>query len=69
MVINGELSEGHGRALLGAPDELTMTHLADKAARGRLEVRQTGAARARRQAEGRRQEAGREGQERQRARS
>ncbi|MCB9586562.1 MAG: ParB/RepB/Spo0J family partition protein [Polyangiaceae bacterium] len=41
MVINGELSEGHGRALLGAPDELTMTHLADKAARGRLSVRQT----------------------------
>lgn len=41
MVINGELSEGHGRALLGAPDELSMTHLADKAQRGRLSVRQT----------------------------
>jgi ParB family chromosome partitioning protein len=39
MVIERELSEGHARALLGAPDDKTMSDLADKAARGRLPVR------------------------------
>jgi ParB family transcriptional regulator, chromosome partitioning protein len=39
MVIGGDLSEGHARALLGAPDEKAMEEIADKAARGRLPVR------------------------------
>jgi ParB family chromosome partitioning protein len=40
-VIQGELSEGHARALLGAPDEAALAQLADKVSRGRLSVRQT----------------------------
>jgi ParB family chromosome partitioning protein len=40
-VVNGELSEGHARALLGAPDDATLAALADKVVRGRLSVRQT----------------------------
>jgi ParB family chromosome partitioning protein len=40
-VMTGELSEGHARALLGAPDETELTALADKVIRGRLSVRQT----------------------------
>ena len=39
MVSDGTLSEGHGRALLGAPDEATLLRLANKTARGRLSVR------------------------------
>jgi ParB family transcriptional regulator, chromosome partitioning protein len=39
-VINGQLSEGHARALLGAPDELSMTQLAEKAVARKLNVRQ-----------------------------
>lgn len=39
MVVARELSEGHARALLGAPDDKTMEELADKTARGRLPVR------------------------------
>jgi len=39
MVITGDLSEGHARALLGAPDEGAMGDIADKAVRGRLPVR------------------------------
>jgi len=39
-VITGQLSEGHARALLGAPDEATMTQLADKAVARKLSVRQ-----------------------------
>src|SRR5262249_34750596 len=41
LVVVGELSEGHARALLGAPDEKTLGALADKVATGRLSVRQT----------------------------
>lgn len=41
LVIQGELSEGHARALLGAPDELTLATLTDKVVKGRLNVRQT----------------------------
>jgi ParB family chromosome partitioning protein len=41
LVITGDLSEGHARALLGAPDELTLATLADKVIAGRLSVRQT----------------------------
>jgi ParB family chromosome partitioning protein len=41
MVMVGELSEGHARALLGAPDEKTLATLAEKVATGRLSVRQT----------------------------
>lgn len=41
LVATGELSEGHGRALLGAPDEATLASLAEKVATGRLSVRQT----------------------------
>ena len=41
LVVGGELSEGHARALLGAPDEATLAALADKVVRGRLSVRQT----------------------------
>jgi ParB family chromosome partitioning protein len=40
-VVNGELSEGHARALLGAPDDKLLSDLADKVVRGRLSVRQT----------------------------
>ncbi len=40
-VIGGELSEGHARALLGAPEEATMVELAQKVVKGRLSVRQT----------------------------
>jgi ParB family chromosome partitioning protein len=39
MVRDGVLSEGHGRALLGAADTATMLVLARRAARGRLSVR------------------------------
>lgn len=40
-VVAGELSEGHARALLGAPDQKTLAQLADKVVRGHLNVRQT----------------------------
>ncbi len=40
-VVMGELSEGHARALLGAPDDKILSDLADKVVRGRLSVRQT----------------------------
>ncbi|MDC0746254.1 ParB/RepB/Spo0J family partition protein [Polyangium mundeleinium] len=39
MVIGGDLTEGHARALLGAPDDKAMEEIADKAVRGRLPVR------------------------------
>ncbi|GAI06487.1 unnamed protein product [marine sediment metagenome] len=38
-VISGELSEGHARALLGAPDASKIEELAEKCVRGRLSVR------------------------------
>jgi ParB family chromosome partitioning protein len=41
MVIEGTLSEGHGRALLGASDAKTIEALAEKAVRGGLSVRET----------------------------
>jgi ParB family chromosome partitioning protein len=41
MVIDGTLSEGHGRALLGASDAKTIEALADKASRAGLSVRET----------------------------
>jgi ParB family chromosome partitioning protein len=41
LVVTGELSEGHARALLGAPSEASLASLADKVATGRLSVRQT----------------------------
>ena len=40
-VVMGELSEGHGRALLGIEDPARMADLAEKVVRGRLSVRQT----------------------------
>jgi ParB family chromosome partitioning protein len=40
-VVLGELSEGHARALLGAPDDKILAELAEKTVRGRLSVRQT----------------------------
>ena len=39
MVIGRELSEGHARALLAAPDEASMTAIAEKTINGRLPVR------------------------------
>jgi ParB family chromosome partitioning protein len=39
MVIGGELSEGHARALLGAPTDRAMQDIAEKTIRGRLPVR------------------------------
>jgi len=39
LLSDGSLSEGHGRALLGAPDERTMIDLARKAVRSKLSVR------------------------------
>jgi ParB family chromosome partitioning protein len=41
LVISGALSEGHARALLGAPNEHVLIELADKVSHGRLSVRQT----------------------------
>jgi ParB family chromosome partitioning protein len=41
MVIAGQLSEGHARALLGAPDDASMTQLAEKTVARKLSVRQT----------------------------
>jgi ParB family chromosome partitioning protein len=40
MVIEGILSEGHGRALLGAPDAKTIEALAERASRTGLSVRE-----------------------------
>lgn len=40
-VVLGELSEGHARALLGAPDDKILAELAERTVRGRLSVRQT----------------------------
>jgi ParB family chromosome partitioning protein len=40
-VVSGELSEGHGRALLGAPSDEALLELADKVVKGHLSVRQT----------------------------
>lgn len=39
MVVEGKLSEGHARALLGAAEGPIIEELADKAVRGRLSVR------------------------------
>ena len=39
MVIGRELSEGHARALLGAPDDKSMAEIAEKTVRGKLPVR------------------------------
>ncbi|MEP7124222.1 MAG: ParB/RepB/Spo0J family partition protein [Byssovorax sp.] len=39
MVIGRELSEGHARALLGAPDDKSMADIAEKTVRGKLPVR------------------------------
>ncbi|MBK6516222.1 MAG: ParB/RepB/Spo0J family partition protein [Polyangiaceae bacterium] len=39
LVISRELSEGHARALLGAPDDAVLVDLAEKTVRGRLPVR------------------------------
>ena len=41
MVVTGDLSEGHARALLGAPNESSLSSLADRVAKGRLSVRET----------------------------
>ena len=38
-MISRELSEGHARALLGAPSEKAMADIADKTVRGKLPVR------------------------------
>lgn len=40
-VVNGELSEGHGRTLLALDDPVRIAELAEKVVRGRLSVRQT----------------------------
>lgn len=40
LVVAGKLSEGHARALLGAPDETSMIQLAEKAVARKLSVRQ-----------------------------
>jgi ParB family chromosome partitioning protein len=39
MVIGRELSEGHARALLGAPNDKAMAEIAEKTVRGKLPVR------------------------------
>ena len=39
LVVSRELSEGHARALLGAPDEKALQDIAEKTVRGRLPVR------------------------------
>jgi len=40
-VVSGELSEGHARALLGAPSDDALVELAEKVVRGHMSVRQT----------------------------
>jgi ParB family chromosome partitioning protein len=40
MVISGQLSEGHARALLGAPDGAKLEQLAEKAVQRKLSVRE-----------------------------
>jgi ParB family transcriptional regulator, chromosome partitioning protein len=40
MVVSGQLSEGHARALLGAPDDAKLEQLADKVVQRKLSVRQ-----------------------------
>jgi ParB family chromosome partitioning protein len=40
LIVAGTLTEGHGRALLGAPDEKSMIALAELAVRKKLSVRQ-----------------------------
>lgn len=53
MVVEGKLSEGHARALLGAGEGPIIEDLADKAVRGRLSVRKVEAlVRQQRQVEG-----------------
>ena len=54
-VVEGELTEGHARALLGAPDSTAIEQLADKVIRGSLSVRATEAL-----VRGRRAKAGRD---------
>ena len=39
LVVSRELSEGHARALLGAPDDKSLQEIAEKTLRGRLAVR------------------------------
>jgi ParB family chromosome partitioning protein len=41
MAVEGRLSEGHARTLLGLGDDAKIEELADRVARGRLSVRQT----------------------------
>ncbi|MCA9581836.1 MAG: ParB/RepB/Spo0J family partition protein, partial [Myxococcales bacterium] len=41
MIIDGRLTEGHGRALLGAPNEATIKRLADQAVKKGWSVRET----------------------------
>jgi ParB family chromosome partitioning protein len=41
LVIQGELTEGHARAILGAPDEKVMLRIAELSVRKKLSVRQT----------------------------
>ena len=40
LVVSGQLSEGHARALLGAPDDAKLEQLADKAVARKLSVRE-----------------------------
>jgi ParB family chromosome partitioning protein len=40
LVVSGQLSEGHARALLGAPDDAKLEQLADKAVQRKLSVRE-----------------------------
>jgi ParB family transcriptional regulator, chromosome partitioning protein len=40
-VLQGELTEGHARTLLGLPDETAMSAVAEKVIRGHLSVRET----------------------------
>ncbi|MEY4547085.1 MAG: hypothetical protein RL685_3280 [Pseudomonadota bacterium] len=40
MVVSGQLSEGHARALLGAPDHANIEQLADKVVQRKLSVRE-----------------------------
>jgi len=41
LLVNAELSEGHARALLGAPSDAEMVSLSGKVIKGHLSVRQT----------------------------
>jgi ParB family chromosome partitioning protein len=70
LVISRELSEGHARALLGAPTEKAMSDIAERTVRGKLPVRRVEAlVRAAKSREGTGEDKGKKGEQSQAAKS